>query len=273
MDAAAETGRGALAGSAGAAAASVGPDEQLRTSAAHVLVADAVALASDDAQPELDPADAHHLWRVLRLRPGEVVTVTDGAGRWRRYRWGGGAGARLTPDGPLHVVPAPQPQLTVGFAPAKGDRPEWTVQKLTELGVDRLVPLRCARSVVRWEGDRGAQQVQRMRRVAREASMQARRCHVPQIEEVSSPADVPGAALAHFGGAPPSLARPVVLVGPEGGWAGPELELGLPTVSLGPLVLRAETAALAAAVVLTAIRQRMVVASDHGAWSAALERG
>jgi len=250
---------------------------ELRTAAAHVLTPVPEALERDDPPgPPLDPGDAHHLARVLRLRAGEIVTVTDGAGRWRRYRWRAVAGDRgrqpgtlatglLEADGPLHVVAAPRPSLTVGFTPVKGDRPEWTVQKLTELGIDRIVPLRAARSVVRWDGARRTQQTERLRRVAREAAMQARRCHVPHIADLCAPGDVVGAAMAHFGGAPPDLDHPVVLVGPEGGWSDSELSAA-PTVSLGPLVLRAETAAVAAGVLLGALRDHLV-ASEHATWS------
>ena len=68
-----------------------------------------------------------------------------------------------------------RPELTVVFAPVKGERPEWVVQKLTELGIDRIVPLRSERSVVRWTGQRGQATVERLRRVAREAAAQCRR--------------------------------------------------------------------------------------------------
>lgn len=230
-----------------------GPEEELRTAAAHVVV----GTAALDEGTTVEPGDAHHLARVLRLRPGEVVTLTDGAGRWRRCRWRGPApgpgSAQVEPDGPVHMVAAAEHPVTVGFAPVKGDRPEWAVQKLTELGVDRIIIVRAVRSVVRWEGDRASQQLERLHKVVRDAVMQSRRCHVPRLVGVCDPAQVPGAALAHFGGGPVSLRWPVVLVGPEGGWAASELD-GAPTVSLGPLVLRTETAALAAAVLLTALR-------------------
>jgi 16S rRNA (uracil1498-N3)-methyltransferase len=221
-----------------------GSDSPLRSSAAHVIVASL-------EEPVLGAADAHHLARVLRLRPGEVVTATDGRGAWRVCRW---TGAGLETDGPVTVEAAPEPPLTIGFAPVKGDRPEWTVQKLTELGVDRIVPLRAARSVVRWDGERGAAAVERLRRVAREAAMQSRRCRLPEVTEVLTPADLPDAALAEPGGRPPTLARPTVLVGPEGGWTADELAAAASTVALGDLILRSETAALAAAALLGALR-------------------
>src|SRR5207248_10476150 len=90
--------------------------------AAHVFVADLDAL-------ELDADDAHHLSRSLRLRPGELVTAADGAGRWRRCTW---TGAGLEADGTVAFDQRPAPALTVAFAIPKGDRPEWIVQKLTE---------------------------------------------------------------------------------------------------------------------------------------------
>ncbi len=71
--------------------------------------------------------------------------------------------------------------LTVGFALVKGERPELIVQKLTELGIDRIVPFVAERSVVRWDGDRAAGHVERLRRVAREAAMQSRRCWLPEV--------------------------------------------------------------------------------------------
>ncbi|MEA2685625.1 MAG: rRNA (uracil1498-N3)-methyltransferase [Actinomycetota bacterium] len=222
--------------------------------AAHVFVADLAA-------PELAAGDRHHLERVLRLRAGEEVTASDGAGRWVTCRWGGGAAPGLSVDGPVVVEAAPSVLVAVAFAPVKGDRPEWAVQKLTELGVDRIVPLVAARSVVRWTGERAAGPLERWRRVAREAAMQSRRVWLPVVEEpvgFEEAAGWPGAALAVAGGDPPSLARPTVLVGPEGGWDPDELAAGLPTVGLGPNVLRTETAAVAAATLLVALRSGLL---------------
>ena len=223
---------------------------------AHVFVPDLSA-------PELATGDRHHLDRVLRLRVGEAVTASDGAGRWVACRWVGGAALEV--DGEVVSEPAPAPLVTVAFSPVKGDRPEWAVQKLTELGVDRVVPLVAARSVVRWTGDRAAAVVERWRRVAREAAMQSRRAWLPAVEEAVEfwvAAAWPGAALAVGGGDPPSLDRPVVLVGPEGGWSDGELGVGLPTVGLGPNVLRTETAAVAAGTLLVALRSGLL--APHG---------
>ena len=174
---------------------------------AHVFVPDLSA-------PELATGDRHHLEQVLRLRVGEAVTASDGAGRWVACRWVGGAALEV--DGEVVVEPAPTPLVTVAFSPVKGDRPEWAVQKLTELGVDRIVPLVAARSVVRWTGDRGAAVVERWRRVAREAAMQSRRAWLPAVEEAvafGEAAAWPGAALAVGGG-------DCAVAGPAGGAGG-----------------------------------------------------
>ena len=226
---------------------------------AHVFVADL-------ASPELDAGDRHHLDRVLRLRTDELVTASDGAGRWVACRYAGGPGGpALVLDGEVVLEPAADPPVTVAFAQPKGDRPEWAVQKLTELGVDRIVPLLAGRSVVRWTGDRAVGPVARLRRVAREAAMQSRRAWLPVVEEPSTFDDAAarrGAALAVAGGDRPSLDRPVVLVGPEGGWDADELATGLPTVGLGPNVLRTETAAVVAGALLVALRSGLL--SAHG---------
>lgn len=243
----------------------------LRSAAAHAFVADLAA-------PSLAPEDHHHLERVLRLRPGQVVTVADGAGNWRCCTWVAGG---LEPVGEVSAVPAPAPVVTVGLALTKGERPDWAVQKLTEMGVDRILFLVTARTVVRPDAEAVDRRMQRWRRLAREAAMQSRRTMLPEVAGVLSLADVAaeadvagdgvgrtgagagvgvgvGVGLAEPGGEPPSLDRPVVLVGPEGGWGPEELASGLPTVDLGPGVLRTESAAVAAAVLLCSLRVGVV---------------
>lgn len=219
------------------------------------------AFVTDLDRPVLDDADRHHLGRVLRLRPGDPLTVADGVGRWRPCRFG----PELEPVGPVVSVPPPEPELTVAFAPTKGDRPEWAVQKLTELGVDHVVVLACERSVVRWDGDRAVRHLERLGAVAREAAMQCRRSRLPTLTGPVPVAELLGAegvARADGGGDPPTLDRPVVLVGPEGGWSEAERAVPVATVGLGPHVLRTETAAVAAGAVLAALRAGVVSVTD-----------
>ena len=221
------------------------------------------AFVEDLEAPSLADPDQHHLARVLRVAAGEVITVSDGAGRWRACRFGDA----LEPAGDIAEEPVAEPAIGIAFAVVKGERPEWTVQKLTELGVDVLVPFHAARSVVRWEGERAERHLERLRRVAREAAMQSRRTRLPVVEPVQPFAEVAtraGAARAELGGDPPSLEHPFVLVGPEGGWAEAETGGDLPTIGLGPQVLRSETAAVTAGVLLTSLRAGFVVTAHRG---------
>ena len=211
----------------------------------HVLVADVDA-------PELAGEDRHHLERVLRRRSGDPLTVGDGAGRWRPCRFGD----RVEPVGDVVSVAAPSPALAVGFAVLKGGRSETIVQKLTELGVDRIVPFVAERSVVRWDEVKTVRTAERWRRVAREAVMQCRRLWLPLVEPVRSfeELDLGGAALAVSEGRTLAAGENFVLVGPEGGWTEGELAAVDRHVCLGPHIMRAETAAIAAAAVLGARR-------------------
>lgn len=218
--------------------------------AAHAFVADLDA-------PVLAEADRHHFERVLRVAPGELVTVSDGAGRWRVARFG----PSLEPTGTIEREPEPAPRLTVGFALVKGERPELIVQKLTEIGIDRVVPFVAERSVVRWDPERAAKHVARLRRVAQEAAMQCRRARLPMIDDLRTFAELAaatGVCVAERGGGPIGLACPTVLVGPEGGWSDAERLLTMPAVSLGPHVLRAETAAIVAGALLSTLRGQTV---------------
>ncbi|HEV7535704.1 MAG TPA: RsmE family RNA methyltransferase [Acidimicrobiia bacterium] len=231
--------------------------------AAHLFVGsadgltDAVAVAGEDG---------HHLARVLRLRVGETVTVADGAGQWRPYRIGAvGAVVRLEATGAPEQEPTLSPGLAVAFALTKGDKPELVVQKLTELGVDRIVPVVAERSVARLDGARAEAALERWRRIAREAARQSRRATLPAVEPLAplpTLAGHPGLVVAERGGmAADALGAPpggevLVVVGPEGGLADTEVAaLGSwARLDLGPHVLRAETAAIAAAAVLGAAR-------------------
>jgi 16S rRNA (uracil1498-N3)-methyltransferase len=222
---------------------------------AHAFVADLDA-------PELDSDDRHHLERVLRLRQGDRLTVSDGQGRWRLCLFGD----PLEPVAPIERETPATPELTVAFAVVKGERTEWAVQKLVELGIDAVIPFVADRSVVRWDPARSEHQHRRLAKVARQAAMQSRRTTLPRIEPLGSFTDVTsraGVALADAAGSPPSLTWPTLVVGPEGGWSAAEREVDFPRVRLAPTVLRAETAAVAAGAVLVALREGLVTPSDR----------
>ena len=153
---------------------------------------------------------------------------------------------------------APLPRLTVAFALVKGDRPELIARALTEVGIDRIVPMHTERSVVRWDRDRGAAGMARLRRVVRGAGMQSRRLWLPDVADVTELRRLAAVgnrvALAVPGGPPPDLGRPTILIGPEGGWTEGELVQLPGRAGLGPYVLRTETAAIVAGALLVAAR-------------------
>ncbi len=217
------------------------------------------ALVADVDAPELVADDRHHLERVLRLRSGDVLTVGDGAGRWRPCRFGD----RIEPVGEVVSAAAPRPESAVGFAVLKGGRSETVVQKLVELGVDRIVPFVAERSVVRWDEAKTDRLLRRWRRVAREAVMQCRRLWLPTVEPVAAfgALDLSAAALAVPEGRRLADGENFVLVGPEGGWTDAESAAVDRHVCLGPHIMRAETAAIAAAVLLGARRSGRLPAS------------
>jgi 16S rRNA (uracil1498-N3)-methyltransferase len=139
--------------------------------------------------------------------------------------------------------------VTIAAAIPKGDRLDWMVQKLVEVGVMCIVLVDCRRSVVRWRPERRATQLDRLRRVGRDAAMQSRRVWLPTIDgpvPLSDAVAGGGAVLADPDGDPLTTATTVV-IGPEGGFTAEELELA-PAVSLGEQILRVETAALVAAI-------------------------
>jgi 16S rRNA (uracil1498-N3)-methyltransferase len=228
---------------------------------AHVFVSD---LAD---HLEVGGEDGHHLARVLRLRAGETVTAADGSGAWRPYTVVevDPSGVVLDATAALDREPADPHRLAVAFALTKGDKPDLVVQKLTELGVDRIIPVVAERSVSRPDASRAVAARERWERIAREASRQCRRARQPAVEALAPLASLaghPGLVVAERGGDPAdALGSPpgdelVVVVGPEGGLTDEEVE-GLGPwrrVDLGPHILRAETAAIAAGALLSVRR-------------------
>jgi len=212
---------------------------------------------------ELDGGRAHHLRNVLRMAPGDAVAVFDGAGgEWRAEVADlGKRGGALTVSARLRAQEA-GPDLWLLAAPIRRDRYEAVAEKATELGVARIVPVLTART----QG--GRVNTDRLRAVAVEAAEQCERLDVPEVAEPVRLADLlrawpAGRVLAACAEAGP--VRPVaeaaasvppgtpaaVLVGPEGGFTQSELDAlrGSPfclPVGLGPRVLRADTAAVAA---------------------------
>jgi len=209
----------------------------------------------DSETVELSPEQAHHLVDVLRLREGAEVALFDGKGGAARAKVQRIAGRevelRLLGPEPSRESPL---SLTLAVSPPRGDRMSFLIEKLTELGVTRVIPLATERG-------RSGKNLERWRRIAVEACKQSGRSRSPEVcaprgyEEVLSEE---GSLLAAHPGAPP-LSAPrkgpiVALIGPEGGWSERELTLfasrGVTLFGLGPRTMRTETAAIAAATLL-----------------------
>jgi 16S rRNA (uracil1498-N3)-methyltransferase len=220
----------------------------------------------------LDTDDAHHALRSLRVRPGDRFTSSDGRGGLATCRVIRASGLLLEGEVEERVTERrPEPILRILLSPPKGDRLTWAVQKLVEVGADEIVLVEAARSVRRWKGDRATRAGERLAAVAREAAKQARRRFLPELR---GPIEW-GAALVEaleagpvfvlWEGASDGLLgllpreapdRLVVVVGPEGGIPEEEAaaarDRGAVLASLGPNILRTETAAVAAASVALA---------------------
>lgn len=224
--------------------------EQPGGTAPHVIV-------DDIDHPILGVEDLHHLSKVRRLRDGDLVSVTDGCGSWR---WCVFNNESVEVVGEIARQPEPDPKLTVGFALVKGSKPELVVQKLTELGIDTIIPFLAERSVVRWDDAKTERQGERLTKVAHEAAMQSRRLWLPTVAPVTQLSDlitISGVVRADRNGSNLTSTHTTVLIGPEGGWSTAESEL-TPTVGLGHNVLRAETAAIATATMMAALRDGFV---------------
>jgi len=215
----------------------------------------------------------HHLRHSLRLHPGDPLALNDGCGtRYRvevTYVTSQAIDSRIIDR---QTKPASMTSsIVLGQALIKGDKMNWVIQKATELGVTAIVPIDSTHSVIKPNPERLEHQRSRWERIARDAAQQSERWTIPTIAYPVSLAEI----CRQFAAAPlksmlverssgPSLAtvplpldsqHPIVLlVGPEGGWATDEQRLAREqnfiSLTLGPRILRAETAAIAALSIL-----------------------
>jgi 16S rRNA (uracil1498-N3)-methyltransferase len=215
----------------------------------------------------LEGDEARHASRVLRVRPGEVITISDGRGRVVTAIVSE-AGAELVADVRERATePPPRPEVVVFAAIPKAGKLDLVVQKLTELGVGQIRPFPAARSVSRWDDAKSALQTARLNAIAREAAKQSRRAWLPTVHapapleasEFPRPSfvlDEEAEGRSGLGAVlPPEPPATVgLVVGPEGGLDREEVSAltarGVERASLGPLILRAETAALVAVAIV-----------------------
>ena len=220
-----------------------------------------------DELVRLEPEDARHALTVLRLRPGDAVELLRGEGRYEAVI------DRVTDGDVLCRVTRPLPgteprlKITLYQGLPKAEKLELIIQKAVELGAERVVPVAMRRCVSRLDAREGAKKRERWQRIAREASKQSGRCVLPQVEAPLTLRELPARLAAHdasivpweearalsltgFRQAQPAVRSLGVVIGPEGGIAPEEISLlseaGCLPVTLGPRILRTETAGLAA---------------------------
>ena len=215
--------------------------------------------------------EGHHAAAVRRLRPGERADVSDGAGTLAECLVTVTGKDWVTLDvQAVRAVPTPQPRLAVAQALPKGDRGELAVELMTEVGVDAVIPWAAARSITKWQAERGEKALAKWRSTAREAAKQSRRAWLPEVAELAATAALAkrsaaaARAIVLEADAPaklhelplPAGGEILLLVGPEGGISADERaalrDAGALEARLGPTVLRTSTAgATAAAILLT----------------------
>jgi 16S rRNA (uracil1498-N3)-methyltransferase len=222
--------------------------------------------------------EARHAGGSLRLRPGDLLTSGDGKGAVAT-----GVVEGVTRDQvrarvqERRVVPRPTPHIAVQLSAPKGERLTWAVQKLTEIGVDSIILVEASRSVRRWwSEEKGLKSADRLQKVAREAAKQSRRAFLPALDgpvpwaSAVKASTTQGLLIVLWERAEASL-RAVLpeeppgfvgfLVGPEGGIPEEEARAaekeGALLASLGPAILRTETAAIVGATMAMAAYGRL----------------
>jgi 16S rRNA (uracil1498-N3)-methyltransferase len=221
-----------------------------------------------DDRATLPSIQAHHLRNVLRLRTGDTVEIFDGAGS------GYTGEVELQTSGvcvrALKSIPSPESpfHLILAAALIKPAKFEWMLEKSTELGINEIIPLKTGHSEIRIQADKIESRLERWRRIVREASRQCARFAEPRIapplnvDEFFSAQDFAGSTRILFDEQSEEIwqldsclsDRIVLCIGPEGGWQADEIEkavnAGFQVCGLGPRILRAETAAIAAIAII-----------------------
>ncbi|HWI65054.1 MAG TPA: 16S rRNA (uracil(1498)-N(3))-methyltransferase [Symbiobacteriaceae bacterium] len=216
----------------------------------------------------LGKEDSHHLLRVMRAESGAPFVVLAGGLQYDCRLLGAEEGRAVGEVLSAEPAAGESPvRITLFQGMAKGEKMETVIQHGTEIGMAEFVPVNTARAIVKLEPKKAAERVERWQRIAREAAEQSRRGAVPQVAPVASwkealarsaefdlvlvPWEEGGQPLKAVLGEHPAARRVAVFIGPEGGLAPDEVALarerGAIPVTLGPRILRTETAGLAAA--------------------------
>lgn len=219
----------------------------------------------------LEPQPSRHIARVLRLGPGAEITLFDGHGNEFRAHVQQVARDAVTVRVARQQLGTRESPLLINLIQgiSRGERMDYAIQKAVELGVARIAPVFCNRTLVKLDGERLQRRQQHWQAVARSASEQCGRAVVPPVAAPrplaqhlgQTTAEAPGLLLDPRGTAAlttlPGPGRVTLLIGPEGGLEQHERELaherGFVGVRMGPRILRTETAAAAAIAVMQAL--------------------
>ncbi len=226
----------------------------------------------------LTPEDARHALKVLRMSPGDEAELICGGCRYR---------AVLRKDAVLEAVealPSTEARLRITLYQGlpKADKMDWIVQKAVEIGIARIVPVMMERCIMKLGAPDAAKKQERWQRIAREAGKQSGRCLLPEVAAPVLLRDLPRLASESeacvvpweearsmgplaFSKSHPGLRSLGILIGPEGGIDPLEIALlrnSFQPLTLGPRILRTETAGLAAAAALLALQGEMEPADE-----------
>ena len=230
----------------------------------------------DEVSPTLPPDAAKHL-RVLRVKAGEAVELFDGKGAYRKYevQFADTKAPRLCAVGERQVQPRGVSSLVLFACVTKGSRWDWTIEKATELGATKIVPVISSRTIVRLSSSERAAKRERWQRIAEEAARQSDAKWIPEIVEamdfeatlqlvkatntfIGALTEPPPQMIVDALMATKDKTNLAVYVGPEGDFSPEELtalmKVATP-VSFGSMILRAETAAIFALSVLSAFKE------------------
>lgn len=224
------------------------------------------------SEMEITGADAHHIGRVLRMKPGDLLSVSDPQGQMAVTRI-----LRITPEKVTialeeKAMRQTEPPVTLWLAQGlpKSDKLEFIIQKAVELGASGIIPVQTDNTVVRYDAQKSHAKVDRWQKIAAEAAKQSGRQCIPTVApihnltQVLDKLDSKTLAIMPYENESVQTLKEVLrenfcqnillFIGPEGGFTPGEAELcrsrGVQTVTLGPRILRTETAALAALAII-----------------------
>lgn len=221
-----------------------------------------------DGKIYVEKEESHHIIDVMRLQKGDSVTVFDGTGKEYEGRIFAIENKRVIIDvSKIKIVGKKQPvSISLAQAIPRKDKMDLIVQKATELGVDEILPIESSRTVVKSRGERKPRKIERWNKIAIEASKQCGRTELPKIQDIKYFDAILDVIIKYdltimpclsekstsLKSALNNIARPdkvLVIIGPEGGFSEDEIkkagEKGAFLITLGNLVLRSDTAAIA----------------------------